>query len=111
MRRKLANLDRALPGTHKVVCSYLLTIRPVCVVAKEEGPYPTIVRGFPTRSNSGNGSQRLRDIVCQPFKNRSYYIRVRRTGSKRRIESLRQSSDTPTKFMRARYDNLSLVGL
>src|SRR6266850_8383269 len=61
-------------------------------------------------SHPGNGSQRLRVVVCQTFKNSSHYIGIRRGGSKSRIESLWQSSVTPAKFLSARHNDVSVVG-
>src|SRR6266850_6316454 len=60
-------------------------------------------------SHPGNGSQRLRVVVCQTFKNSSHYIGIRRGGSKSRIESLWQSSVTPAKFLSARHNDVSVV--
>src|SRR5882724_1039257 len=60
--------------------------------------------------HSGNGSQRLRVVVCQPFKNSSDYISIRRSSSKSGIESLWQSPVAPAKFLSTRHNDVSVVG-
>src|SRR5215207_3646501 len=107
----LSQLPESLPGINEVTGHDGLPVGPSRVRTQIEGPRLLILAGAPLLGYGGNGLERFRVQLRQPFEHRSHDICLGRRRRHRRIEVLWSLPVAPTKFLFSRRRGLRVVRL